>query len=145
MSKIEDLWVKYEVPVDNALHFADGRSFDARAAPEAAGGISILEPFDLDERLSIAPDWVSEVDGLELALEDGGFLWHGDGSNGSEGFIARVNSDRSLMWVIFFTASNPFTRAELAGNYATLRSTSGVVITVDIDDPRRPVPGLDQA
>ncbi|MGH3312408.1 MAG: hypothetical protein ACRDP3_17780 [Streptomyces sp.] len=140
MSKIKDLWDEHKVPVDDALHFADGRSFDACVTPESPGGISILEPFDLDDRLSIAPNWVSVVDGLEEELEDGGFLWHGDGDNGSEGFFARVNPDRSLVWVVFFTDSNPFTKAEVVGRYATLSSTSGVVITIDIDDPRRPVP-----
>lgn len=139
MSKIEDLWVKEEVPIDNALHFADGRSYDVRVDPDSPKGMSVEEEFDLEERLAIAPDWVSVVDGRKIDLEDGGALWHGDGDNGSEGFFARVKKDGSLDWVVFFTASNPFTEAEVHNSQATFRSTAGVTITVDIDDPRRPV------
>lgn len=140
MSKIEDLWAKEEVPVDNALHFADGRSYDVRIDSESPRGMSILEEFDLEERLAIAPDWVSVVDGLKIDLEDGGALWHGDGDNGSEGFFARTHGDGSLDWVVFFTASNPFSEAVVSGDFATFRSTAGAVITVDINDPMRPVP-----
>lgn len=139
MSKIEDLWAEEEVPVDNALHFADGRSFDVRVDPDSPGGMSILEGFDLEERLAVAPDWVSVVDGRKIDLSDGGALWHGDGDNGSEGFFARTEAGGALAWVVFLTASNPFTEADADGSYATFRSTAGVVITVDIDDPTRPV------
>lgn len=141
MSKIEDLWANEEVPIDNALHFADGRSYDVCVDPDSPSGMSVQDEFDLEERLAIAPDWVSVVDGRKIDLEDGGALWHGDGDNGSEGFIARVKKDGSLDWVVFFTASNPFTEAEVHDGQATFRSTAGVTITVDIDDPRRPVVG----
>lgn len=141
MSRIEQLWAANEVPVDNALHFADGWSYDVSVDTGTAGGMVVRGAFDLEERLALAPNWVSVVDGRKLALEGGGALWHGDGDNGSEGFFAREDAHQSPSWVVFLTNTNPFTRAELSGNTATFRSTSGVVITVDIDDPTRPQPG----
>lgn len=96
----------------------------------------VLAPFDLEEMLEIDPSWVSSVDGLvAVDLGSKGLLWGGEGSYGSEGFIARLTADRSLIWAILFTESNPFDRIRLSGNVATFTSTAGFEITVDIDDP----------
>ncbi|MDX5572590.1 hypothetical protein PV779_19170 [Streptomyces sp. ID01-9D] len=97
----------------------------------------MLSPFDLAEILESDPSWVSSVDGLvAVDLGSRGLLWGGEGSYGSEGFIARLTGERTLIWAIFFSESNPFDRIQLAGNVATFSSTSGLEIAVDIDDPR---------
>ncbi|MFI8824378.1 hypothetical protein [Streptomyces sp. NPDC053431] len=139
MTAIERLWEDYELPIKDALHHADGQSYAVGLDPAAPGGFTILAPFDLGELLKSDPSWVSEVDGLTAVdLGERGLLWGGEGSYGSEGFIARLTPDRALVWAMFFTESNPFDRIRLSGNVATFSSTSGVEIAVDIDDPRRP-------
>lgn len=106
----------------------------------------MLAPFDLDEVLEGDPSWVSSVDGLaSVDLGEKGLLWGGEGSHGSEGFIARLTVDRAPIWAMFFTESNPFDRIRLSGNVATFSSTSGLEIELDIDDPQTPILGPDRA
>lgn len=140
MAAIERLWEDFELPIRDSLHFADGHSYDVALDSAAPSGLRVLAPFDLDETLESDPSWVSEVDGL-VAVDLGrkGLLWGGEGSYGSEGFIARLTVDRALIWAIFFMESNPFDRIQLSDNVATFSSTSGVEIAVDIDDPRTPI------
>ncbi|MEU9010963.1 hypothetical protein AB0D12_14510 [Streptomyces sp. NPDC048479] len=142
MTAIERLWEDFELPIRDALHFADGHSYDVALDPDAPSGFTVLAPFDLDEMLESDPSWKSSVDGLAAVdLGRKGLLWGGEGSYGSEGFIARLTVDRALIWAIFFVESNPFDRIQLSNNVATFSSTSGVEITVDIDDPRTPISG----
>ncbi|WP_079038743.1 hypothetical protein [Streptomyces sp. NBRC 110028] len=141
MSEIERLWGDFLLPIRDALHFPDGHSYDVTLAPETSRGLQILAPFDLNAMLASDPNWTSSVDGLnELDLEGSGFLWAGEGSYGSEGFIARLTIDRTLVWAIFFEESNPFQEIRLSGTTATFTSTSGIDITLNIDDPRNPIP-----
>ncbi|NEB06453.1 hypothetical protein [Streptomyces sp. SID13726] len=142
MTAIERLWEDFELPITDALHYADGHSYDVALAPDTPTGFAVLASFDLDEVLESDPSWVSSVDGLAAVdLGENGLLWGGEGSYGSEGFVARLTTDRSLMWAMFFAESNPFSRIRLSGTVATFTSTSGFEVSVDIDDPRSPVPG----
>ncbi|MFD5408766.1 hypothetical protein [Streptomyces nojiriensis] len=142
MTAIERLWVDLELPVKDALHYADGHSYAVALDAAAPKGFTVLAPFDLHELLEGDPSWVSSVDGLAAVdLGERGLLWGGEGSHGSEGFIARLTVDRALMWAMFFMESNPFDRIRLSGNVAAFSSTAGCGIAVDIDDPRTPISG----
>jgi hypothetical protein len=131
---IEKLWKEYKLPMGDALHYASGESYEVVADSDTMGGMKVLEPFNLEDD---DPDWITYVDGLKsMQLDEGGWLWGGEGSHGSQGFFARLHANRSLVWAVFFDDSNPFLEIHLSRKLATFRSTSGVVITVDIDDPR---------
>ncbi|WBB60140.1 hypothetical protein O7599_32155 [Streptomyces sp. WMMC500] len=137
MSVIEDLWSEFRLPIRNALYFRDGVSYEVVIDPDSPSGLRVLQSFDLADYVASDPDWTSEVDGLtSMEREDGDLLWAGDGSYGSEGFVARLRGDRTLVWAIFLTDSNPFTEIRTSGRGATFLSTSGVRITLDVDDPR---------
>ncbi|MGW1180850.1 hypothetical protein ACWD7Y_25485 [Streptomyces drozdowiczii] len=142
MTVIERLWEEdYQLPIEDALHFADGRSYEVALISGAPARLAVLEPFDLDAMLAENPAWVSSVDGRAVAdLGDRGLLWGGEGSYGSEGFIVRLTTDRKLIWAIFFAESNPFTRIRVLGNVAIFYSSAEFELAVDIDDPRNPVP-----
>ncbi|MGY0061342.1 hypothetical protein ACWY4P_33200 [Streptomyces sp. LZ34] len=140
MNEIERLWEDFRLPIRDALYLADGNSYDVTLSPGTPNGFRVLEPFDLRQTLKSEQDWTSEVDGLKsIGLTQGGFLWGGEGSHGSEGFLARLTPERSLIWAIFFSESNPFQEIQLSSKTASFISTSGIEITVDIDDPRRSV------
>ncbi|MEU1664511.1 hypothetical protein ABZ547_13010 [Streptomyces sparsogenes] len=140
MRDLERLWQDFRLPIRDALHLASGDSYDVTLASDEPSGWKVLAPFDVSEMLAREPDWTSSVDGLiSVELEQGGFLWGGDGSYGSEGFVARLAPDRSLIWAIFFMESNPFEEVQLFDEIAAFTSTSGIKVTVDIDDPRKPV------
>ncbi|MEV1047207.1 hypothetical protein [Streptomyces sp. NPDC049916] len=137
MTMIERLWEDFRLPIRDALYFAGGESCDVVLDSDEPSGLKMLSTFDLDEILESDPSWVSSVDGLvAVDLGSRGLLWGGEGSYGSEGFLARLTGERKLIWAIFFMESNPFDRIRLSGNVATFSSTSGLEVAVDIDDPR---------
>ncbi len=137
MSVIEELWSEFRLPIRNALHFRSGESYDVAIDPGSPGGLRVLDSFDLGDYVASHPDWISEVDGMaSVEMDDGDLLWAGDGAYGSEGFVARLRSDRTVVWAIFCTDSNPFTEIQTSGPHATFLSTSGVRITLHVDDPR---------
>ncbi|MEX2974982.1 hypothetical protein [Streptomyces sp. C184] len=139
LSAIERLWAEYQLPDLDGLHFPDGRSYEVFLDADAASGMRVGGPFDLEEVLAEDPDWVTDIGrNRSVPLADGGFLWGGEGvSHGSYGFCGRLHADHTLVWALFFEESNPFTDIRVAGNTAVFRSTSGVSINVDIDDPLR--------
>ncbi|MEW1660089.1 hypothetical protein [Streptomyces sp. NPDC093707] len=139
LSVIERLWVDCQLPDLDGLYFPDGRSFEVFLDADSVSGIRFGESFDLDEVLAEGPDWVTDIGrNQSVPLADGGFLWGGEGvSHGSYGFCGRLCADRTLVWALFFEESNPFTDIRVSGNTAVFRSTSGVLITVDISDPMR--------
>lgn len=148
MTALDRLWAEYRLPLGDALHINADTSYGVSyeppdgASPETGKPypLRIGDPFDLEAELEGDPDETSEVDGQRsLELPEGGCLWAGEGSHGSEGFCARLTSDRSLVWAVFLTDSDPFTEIQLTGRTATFISTTGVVLTIDIDGPlRRP-------
>ncbi|WP_076970679.1 hypothetical protein [Streptomyces sparsogenes] len=140
MRDLERLWQELRLPIRDALHFANGDSYDVTLASDKSSGWKVLAPFGVGDMLASEPDWTSSVDGLiSMELGQGGALWGGDGAYGSEGFVARLAPDRSLIWAIFFMESNPFEEIQLFDEIATFTSTSGIKVTVDINDPRNPV------
>ncbi|WLQ34027.1 hypothetical protein P8A18_11495 [Streptomyces castrisilvae] len=142
MTTIERLWAEdYQLPAEDGLYFADGRSYDVAITPGTPAGLTVLEPFDLDAMLAEDPSWVSSVDGRAVAdLGDRGLLWAGEGPMGADGFIARLTADRKLIWALFFSDSNPFDRIRVSGNVAAFHSTAEFELAVDIDDPRTQAP-----
>lgn len=130
---IAELWRAGRIPIVDAVHLASGRSYEVELE---AGKLALVEEFDLAEQLAEDPDWVTAADVTgELAVPGGGFLCRGEGSHGSEGFFARLDADRQLVWLVYLEESNPFADIELDGTTATFTSTSGVRVTVDIDHP----------
>ncbi|MFE5851852.1 hypothetical protein ACFQ61_01310 [Streptomyces sp. NPDC056500] len=146
MTYIEHLWGDFELPLTDALHYADGHSYGVALDSATPRGFTALPLFDLKKMMDGDPSGVSSVDGLTAVdLGEKGLLWGGEGSYGSEGFIARLTADRALMWAMFFLESNPFDRIRLSGNIAAFSSTSGHKVVVDIDDPRTPISGTESA
>lgn len=137
LSAIERLWADYRLPELDGLHFPDGRSYEVFLDADAASGMRFGGSFDLEAVLAEDPDWVTDIGrNRSVPLADGGFLWGGEGvSHGSYGFCARLHADRTLVWAFFFEDSNPFADIRVSGNTAVFQSTSGISITVDIDDP----------
>ncbi|WP_411122213.1 hypothetical protein [Streptomyces sp. x-19] len=139
MSIIEGLWADYCLPDVDGLYFSDGRSYEVSLDADATNGMRFGDSFDLEAVLAEDPDWVTDIGkNRSVPLADGGFLWGGEGvSHGSYGFCGRLRADNTLVWALFFEESNPFTEIQVSGSTAVFRSTSGVSITVDIEDPLR--------
>ena len=60
----------------------------------------------------------------------------GEGSHGSEGFIAYITSDEKLNWVIYFEESNPFINAvELPNTFLEVESSANYKLILDLKNP----------
>jgi len=140
------LWQEGRLPIEDALHLAPGhsyavdltpgRSYAVDLVPGTPSGLVLVEEFDLGQVLAEDPDWVTAIDVQSpTPLPSGGSLVRGEGSHGSEGFVARLDPAGQLVWVIYLSESNPFETVEVNGTLGTFTSTSGITITLDIEDP----------
>ena len=139
MSTLEKLWSTGRLPIRDGLYTSSGDAYSVQISDMAPGGLEILEKFDLDSMVEADPDWLTSIDITREMEIDGGTcrLLAGEGSHGSEGFFARVDSCNNLKWVVYLEESNPFVDINISGNKAIFCSSSGVVIAVDIDRPER--------
>jgi hypothetical protein len=131
---IVDLWAAGRVPIEDGVFFADGRSY---AVEVVDGRLDAVAELDLAAMLADDPDWLAAIDVTgEQEIPDGaGHVCVGEGSHGSEGFFARLDAARRLVWVCHLSGSNPFAGLEVAAGTATVTSTSGLRVTVDLDSP----------
>jgi hypothetical protein len=135
MSEIEELWRSGRLPIEDGVFFADGRSF---AVDVVDSRLEAVDEVDLAQILADDPDWVTSIDITREVPAPGGFVCAGEGSHGSEGFFARLDEAKNLVWVCYLSESNPFDSVTVTGNTVTAVSTSGLSITVDQDAPVPP-------
>ncbi|MBW4717299.1 hypothetical protein [Saccharothrix obliqua] len=132
MSDITTLWASARLPIEDGLYFADGRSY-AVEADEL--GLRLVEGFDLGELLAEDPEWLTSIDITREIRVPGGYACAGEGSHGSEGFFARLDEDRTLIWVCYLSESNPFDELTVEASNLTATSTSNLSITLPLDNP----------
>lgn len=60
--------------------------------------------------------WV-EVDEWSTLYNEGGYYISGDGTMGNEGFIAKTDSNNSLLWAIFLTVTNPIKNLNIVDDW----------------------------
>ncbi|WP_299113069.1 hypothetical protein [uncultured Winogradskyella sp.] len=58
----------------------------------------------------------------------------GDGGMGNEGYIASTKLNGELNWSIFFTFSNPISKAEIIENRLVCYGHSGTIINIDLNE-----------
>lgn len=79
-----------------------------------------------------------EVNPDAIVLSNGDTFVFGEGSMGNEGFIALVNSDKSILkWALFSTVSNPIIRVQSGEREIIAYSSDNLKLTIDIDNPER--------
>lgn len=101
------LWEAEQCPIRDGLYLADGSAWAVQADRAAPGGLTVLEPFDLDALLAEDPDWVtciaiSKTVGL-AGTED--LLFCGEGSWGSETLFGRITAAGRPVWVVYLGES----------------------------------------
>lgn len=135
MSTISRLWADREVPAREGLYLADGRAWSVVLDASALGSLTIAEPFDVDALLEEDPEFTTSTDTTYMTVEISpteGYLCCGEGSHGSEGYLAKLDPAKRLVWVVYLAASNPFMEIEVRENVARFLSSSGVTICVDV-------------
>jgi len=138
LTTINRFWHREELPICDVLHQTDGPSVRVELDASTWAGFRILQAFDLDEFLSMHPDEITSLmETNRLTLPDGGALCSGEGSYGSEGFAARVDSNDDIRWLIYFEQSNPVTRLDFdrETNVACFSTSSHITLRLNIDSP----------
>ena len=137
MSKINELWNKEKLPIKDGIYFANGESFSflTKFYPDIV--IKKGKSFSLVDFLNKNPDCITDIDIFEkIKIQTGGTCLLGEGSHGSEGFIAYITSDEKLNWVIYIEESNPFINAvELPDTFLKVESSANYTIILDLKDP----------
>lgn len=137
MNLITNLWNAGRLPIKDGLYFSDGKSFFIKLKNDGKIFIDSLTECDLDSFHMSDPEWVTVIDVTKIErLATGEYFCGGEGANGSEGFFALLDSDKNLLWVTYFEELNPFFDFSVQKNKVKVKSTSGIIFDVDIDNPR---------
>ncbi|MGW0894937.1 hypothetical protein [Saccharopolyspora gregorii] len=140
MTKIQDLWNQWMLPIRDGIYGASGESFAARLSFSGGSKVEVLEEFSLDEMMENDPEEVTSIDITNKVEWSGAYFFAGEGSYGSEGFFGRETSDGELMWVAYFEEGNPFRDIEVRDGVVGFTSTAGFTVYADADSVRfRPV------
>ncbi|MET8540012.1 hypothetical protein ABZW03_05050 [Kitasatospora sp. NPDC004799] len=132
MSLVVELWAKSEIPDYGALYRADGTARKVFIDGPDSLRVELGEPFEVEE-----PEYAHgiTVDG-DAELPDGrGYVCCGSGALGDEGFFARLDRERRLLWVLTSTEGNPFLRVSVDWPSAHFVNDWGTVLTLDLTDP----------
>jgi hypothetical protein len=127
-SEVAALWRNGLLPGADGLYYVDGGARTLRL-----GVVEVGADFDVAARLAAEPDSVTSLCIMFRAELSDGSLVGGECAWGSEGFFARLNENRELVWVAYFEDSNPFVGVAVAGSSATFTTNLGLPVTVDLD------------
>ncbi|MEV0457906.1 hypothetical protein [Catellatospora methionotrophica] len=131
---IVELWSAGTVPACNGLYRADGTAWAVETDGPQLSQLVFGPPLDLAALLANDPEAVTVIDRFaEAELVDGsGYVCCGDGALGSDGFFARLDQGRSLVWVVSLTDSNPFGRIMVDGSAVRFVNNLGNCVVVDL-------------
>lgn len=143
--EISSHWKCCEIPLIDALMFADGRivlfrSFTVAEEGTVRTGVRRVAETTLESVLSNAPDPWFKLEPLCSVCDQSVSIRYlaGGGDMGNEGFIAAERlSDKHLLWVASFNRSNPFSDIRVAGETVIATNNHDEDWIVPLDDPGR--------
>lgn len=137
MSKIIELWNKEELPIKDGVYFSNGKSISLSMKFYPNLLIEKGDPFNLISFLKEESDNVTCIDIMKIIMMSDGYqCFLGEGSYGSEGFIAYITPERYLEWVMYFENSNPFINAiELSNKCIEVESSANYKIVIQLNNP----------
>ena len=93
-----------------------------------------LERTNLETELKKYDDVWSEFQAYgTVERSNGTILKYGEGAMGNEGFIAKLNTNNELEWILFSTCSNPFIEHESIEDALHIFSSHGFSMVVTDD------------
>ncbi|MFG2593165.1 hypothetical protein [Streptomyces sp. NPDC048438] len=142
IGQVEEAWRAGKVPYRDGLYRPDDTGVELLFAgpgeyhPDAGQPLRwcIRGPLDVAHVLEQHGTGEVEVND-EGPLPDGsGWMSVGDLGLGHTAYIARLHPDRSLRWVVFSAASNPFIRVRYEGRKAIITNDWRNLLILDLDD-----------
>lgn len=137
MKSIIDLWNEHLLPIKDAVYFADGTAFSIKITSYPKPSFEKGNDFLFSNFFKNNSDEITDVDLFKKkSLSNKGWLCFGEGSYGSEGFIACLNSDNKLRWVLYSEDSNPFIEMKEIEEFVYVKSSSSVCLKIKTNNPR---------
>lgn len=139
-------WAAERCPVIDGIAFGDGRVKQVLASwkKQEDGRLEmVIEPgawTTLEDLHGKGPlDWTGIID--LCTAEDpakGIRILGGEGGQGSDGFVAALRSDsEEIVWIAFFTTSNPFEVVQIHGDFVLAKTNLGMWWRFPLDAPER--------
>lgn len=139
LNSIVKLWNEHSLPIKDGIYWADGGSIAMDIIAYPFPSVEKKETFSLDAFLQEHHDEITSIDifkKIPLPTENK-YVWIGEGSYGSEGFIALIDENDCLIWVMYAEESNPFVSIEECASGSILAISSlGLKLIIDIDNPQ---------
>ncbi|MFE2345807.1 hypothetical protein [Kitasatospora cineracea] len=144
MNRLDELWATGRMPLRDGLFRADGRSREAAVEGAGLEHFRLGGPIDLDGAgeagTGDGPDGPDEPVPADIHVEaelpgGAGRVVGGGGSHGSEGFLARLGADGSVVWLMHLGRSNEFVRIAVDWPLATFTNNCGRSLTLDLASP----------
>jgi hypothetical protein len=134
MDRIRELWRAGTAPAQDGVYRVGGGAHAVEVGGAELPWFDVGPPLDLKDVLA-DPDDVMEVDICAEVELPNGWLVCGEGAHGSEGFFARLDGMRDLVWIVALRNSNPFYSVTVNGPMATFTNNLGNAATVNLDEP----------
>ncbi|CTW30168.1 hypothetical protein [Escherichia coli] len=137
MKNIIQLWEDDLLPIKDAIYFSNGKSFLCKIKPYPTPCIEKNGEFDFSSFYEKNKDEVTDIDKFrEFKLANNCYCCIGEGSYGSEGFIAYLDEDKNLVWVLYSEESNPFINiTEYTSDIIIVESSSNIRLRININNP----------
>ena len=133
-SIISKLWKEELLPIKEAVFFFDGRAKSCKITSFPTPKIEVGADFDFIDFYRNNNEEVTSIDIIkEVKLLNECYCCVGEGSYGSEGFIAYLDNDKNPIWILYSENSNPFVSVfEHEENTILVESTAGLKIQIDL-------------
>lgn len=117
--------------------FFDGRATSCKITSFPTPKIEVGADFDFIDFYRNNNEEVTSIDIIkEVKLLNECYCCVGEGSYGSEGFIAYLDNDKNPIWILYSENSNPFVSVfEHEENTILVESTAGLKIQIDLHNP----------
>jgi len=137
MKNIIQLWEDGLLPIKDAIYFSNGKSFLCKIVPYPTPCIEKNGDFDFSAFYEENKDEVTDIDKFrEVKLANNCYCCIGEGSYGSEGFIAYLDGNKKLVWVLYSEESNPFINvSEYMADIVIVESSSNIRLRININNP----------
>ncbi|ANO87882.1 hypothetical protein KV337_004988 [Escherichia coli] len=137
MKNIIQLWEDGLLPIKDAIYFSNGESFLCKITSYPTPCIEKNGEFDFSAFYEKNKDEVTDIDkSREVKLANNCYCCIGEGSYGSEGFIAYLDENKNLVWVLYSEESNPFINiTEYTSDIIIVESSSNIRLRININNP----------
>ncbi|EII6507552.1 hypothetical protein LHT27_004519 [Salmonella enterica subsp. enterica serovar Kentucky] len=137
MKNIIQLWEDNLLPIKDAIYFSNGRSFLCKIMDYPTLHIERNGEFDFSAFYEKNKDEVTDIDKFrEIKLANNRYCCVGEGSYGSEGFVAYLDENKNLVWVLYSEESNPFINvSEYIPDIIIVESSSNIRLKININNP----------